>query len=45
MPIRMSFVALSLKATCACAKRKPPNPGRRRRVFIGAKNAATLKFT
>jgi hypothetical protein len=25
----MSLVALSLKATCACAKRKPPNPGRR----------------
>jgi hypothetical protein len=35
MPIRMSLVALSLKATCACANRKPPKPGRRRRVFIG----------
>ena len=44
-PIRMSFVALSLKATCACANRKPPKPGSRRRVFIGAKNAANQKFT
>jgi hypothetical protein len=44
-PIKISFVALSLKATCACANRKPPKPGRRRRVFIGANHATNLKFT